>query len=533
MSSPRRALRASVTREAYARAALVALGSRRSTLIAATIASGVTSLPTTALAVALPTLHSELHANVSELQWTLTAYSLAYAALLITGGRLGDMLGHRLLLISGAVLFGLASISAALAATPVWLIGSLAAVGVGGAMVVPASLAVVTTAFVGHARETGIGLWGAASGLISGLGPPIGGLLTDYISWRAIFAVQALAAVAIIVVGRWMAESRDDADNRVDVLGFVSLAGGICLLALPLIEASEWGWTAIPVVMAFAASGLLIATFVVVERRANNPIFELGLFRQRNFAAGAMLKFSMNFVLTALFFLLAIYTQEVLHYSPTDSGLVLLPVSLTFLLGLPLGERLLDRMGPRTPMLMGLGLMTLGVYFLSDLETTRDLSLWAPLLVLGFGLGIILTPVNAAALNAVPTAKHGEAAGILSTMIAIGSVFGVAVSGAFFKELEDSKLEGVLGGAGFPVHVDQGKLRDLLARTSAAEHYLHHFRPDVQDRLSAAVNQSFRYGIENAVRLSAGLLVLTLILTAVLVRGAPERVPEATASVPG
>jgi EmrB/QacA subfamily drug resistance transporter len=510
---------------------LVALGSRRSTLVAGTLASGITSLPTTALAVALPTLHKELHANVSELQWTLTAYSLAYAALLITAGRLGDMLGHRKLLLTGAALFGAASLSGAVADSPVWLITSLAAVGVGGAMVVPASLAVVTTAFAGHARETGIGLWGAASGLISGLGPPIGGLLTDFISWRAIFAVQAIAAVGIILLGRWIAESRDESsDDRVDVRGFVCLAGGICLLALPLIEASQWGWTAPPIIFAFVAAALLIGAFVVVERRANNPIFELGLFRHRNFAAGAMVKFSMNFVMTAVFFLLAIYTQEVLHYSPTDSGLVLLPVSLTFLLGLPLGERLLDRTGPRAPMLIGLGLMAVGVYFLSDLETATDLSLWAPLLVLGFGLGIILTPVNAAALNAVPTVKHGEAAGILSTMIAIGSVFGVAISGAVFKELEDSKLEHVLGRSGYPPHLDQHRLHDLLAHSPPSERYLHQFT-DVQHRLVQAVDESFRYGIESAIRLSAGLLVLTLILTAVMVRGAPRLVPAATASV--
>jgi EmrB/QacA subfamily drug resistance transporter len=527
--------RASVTREAYARADVGGSPSRRATLVAATIASGITSLPTTALAVALPTLHAELQANVSELQWTLTAYSLAYAALLITAGRLGDMLGHRLMLLLGAALFGVASVAAAFADSPIWLISALAAIGVGGAMLVPASLAVVTSALAGHARETGIGVWGAASGFISGLGPPIGGVLTDHVSWRAIFAIQAAAALAILVISRLgIAESKDEEpDEHVDIRGFLCLAGGISLLALPLIEASEWGWTAVPILAAFAASAVLITAFFVVERRVRSPIFEFGLFRYRNFAAGAMLKFSMNFVLTGMFFLLALYTQEVLHYSPTDSGLALLPVSVTFLLGLPLGERLLDRSGPRLPMLIGLGLMAVGVYFLSDLETATDLYLWPPLLVLGLGLGVILTPVNAAALDPVPTAKHGEAAGILSTMIAIGSVFGVAVSGAFFKELEDTKLESLAGGSGFPRGIDGSTLRGLLVHSRPAEDYVHTFRPAVQHRLSAAVHTAFGYGIEGAIRLSAGLLVLTLILTALMVRGAPERVPEATASVPG
>jgi EmrB/QacA subfamily drug resistance transporter len=509
---------------------MAASTSQRSTLVAAAVASGITSLPTTALGVALPTLHSEFQANVNELQWTLTAYSLAYAALLITAGRFGDMLGHRRLLLWGAAVFGVGSIAGAAAQSPLWLICSLAAIGVGGAMLVPASLAVVTTAFAGHARERGIGVWGAASGLISGLGPPIGGVLTEHVSWRAIFGAQALAAIVILVITRLeVAESRSKGpDDELDIRGFVCLAGGIGLLALPLIEASGWGWTGLPTLISFATAGLLLAGFFAVERRARNPVFELGLFRHRNFTAGVLLKLAMNFVLAGLFFLLPIYMQEVLHYSPMESGLLLLPLSVTFLLGLPVGGRLLDRIGPRPPMLIGLALMAFGVYFLSDLRTASDWALWPPLLVLGFGLGLILTPVNAAALEAVPTARHGEAAGILSTTIAMGSVFGVALTGAVFKEFQDGRLEKVLRPDGF-TEMEERRLEGVLAHSPPADHYLHSLNVNYQDTVLDGLHASFRYGVETAVRLSAGLLVLVFVLTAVIVRKVRGRVPDATA----
>lgn len=494
--------------------------STRATLVAATLASGITSLPTTALGVALPALHAEFQATLSELQWTLTAYSLAYAALLIVSGRLADMFGRRRFFVAGATLFGVASVAAATADSPLWLICSLAAIGVGGAMLVPASLALVTQAFVGSGRTRGIAIWGGASGLISGLGPPIGGALTDELSWRWIFWAAAAVAAAILLFATRVRESRDEAAGRtIDVGGVASLAGGITLLSLPLIQASGWGWASPLTLASFAAAGAALVAFLAIEHRSPSPIFELGLFRQRDFLAGGLLKFSMNFILASLFFLLPIYMQEVVGYSPVKSGVLLLPLTATFVAGLPLGGRMLDAFGARAPMLTGLGLMAAGVYFLSDLSTTSStFQSWGPLLVLGLGLGVVLTPVNSASLNAVPAEKHGEATGILTTLIGLGSVMGVAVCGAVFKELQDGKLERALAGTHFTEH-DERLLEGVLAHSQTAEQHLRGFGP-LQGTVLHAWREAFRYGTETTVRLSAGMLLLVIVVIALIVRSA-------------
>src|SRR6266540_988480 len=223
---------------------------KRSTLLAATLASGITSLPTTALGVAIPTLHDQLNASLSELQWMLTGYSLTYAAFLITAGRLSDIFGHRRIFLIGAVVFGVGSVLAALSFRPVFLILSLAVIGAGGAMLVPASLSIVTNAFGERSRTTAIAIWGGASGLISGLGPPIGGLLTNEVSWRGIFWVDVVIAAIIVAVAlRGVAESRDEqADRRIDYSGVLLLAGAVIAISLVLIEGASWssGWASIP-----------------------------------------------------------------------------------------------------------------------------------------------------------------------------------------------------------------------------------------------------------------------------------------------
>lgn len=309
--------------------------------------------------------------------------------------------------------------------------------------------------------------------------------------------------------------------RTIDVSGAVCLAGGISLLSLGLIEASGWGWDAGFTLAAFGVAGFLLIWFVLVERRARSPICDLALFRYRNFLGGAVLKFTMNFVLGSLFFLIPIYTQEILGYSPIESGVLLLPLSVTFLVGLPLGGRLLRRLGPAPPILGALVFMTIGVLALSNLETTTSYwRLWPPLLVLGFGLGLILTPVNASSLGAVPAKQHGEATGVLSTLIAIGTVMGVALGGAVFKELEDGKLEHTLSRSSFTEH-DERLLEGVLAHSPPAEQHLHTFDRDMQQAILHALREAFTYGIENAVRLSGAVLVVSIVLTALFVRRRP------------
>ena len=496
---------------------------KRSTLLAAAVASGITSLPTTALGVTLPTIQDEFNATLSQLQWTLTAYSLAYASLLVAAGRLGDIFGHRRLFLSGLTVFGLGAVSAALATDSLWLILSLAVVGAGGAMIVPASLSMLTHAFEGHSRVKAIAVWGGASGLVSGLGPVIGGILTGSVGWPSIFWLTAGIALLVFVVAyRGVVESRDPtASHRVDYAGVVCLAGGITMLSFALIQGAPNGWTSTPTVVAFGASIAFFTALYVVERHSANPILELSLMRHRNFVAGMAVKFVVNFVLASLLFLLPLYLREILGYSAVEAGVLLLPLSGTFLVSLPLGARMMERYGPRRPMVIGLVLATFSLAFISNItiETTYA-ELWPPMLSLGFAVGLVMTPMNVVSINAVPVRQHGEATGILTTVIGIGSVMGVALTTAVFRTLEDNHLDRVLKHAGhyIPDSVER-KLEGILSHAADAEAELDKFPPLVQRDIVGAVRLAFVYAISNALWIAVGMAALGVVVTLVALRG--------------
>ena len=487
-----------------------------------TIASGVTSLPTTTLGVALPTIHDDLEASLSQLQWTLTAYSLAYASLLIVAGRLGDIFGHRRFFIGGTIVFGLGAVSAALAPQPVWLIVSLAVIGAGAAAIVPASLSILTNEFEGRGRVRAVAVWGAASGLVSGLGPPIGGILTSKAGWPAIFWATALCAVAVLAVAfHRVAESWNrSAPRTIDYGGVLCLAGAITMLSLGLIEGPTWGWTSIPTLVAFGASVALLVTLVIVERRSSSPIIELSILRHRNFVGGMTVKFVVNFVLASMLFLLPLYLQEILDYSALESGILLLPLSGTFLVSLPLGGRMYSRYGPRVPIVIGLVLAAVSLAFIANLSIeTTYVDLWPPMLALGFGVGLVLTPMNLAAVNAVPVEQHGEATGIMTTVIGLGGVVGVALTAGVFRTLEDERLDHILARTGPRIsNAAQRLLEGILVQADDALEELAKFKPEEQRNIVGAVRYAFVYGISNGLTIGVIVAGLGTVLTVVLLR---------------
>jgi EmrB/QacA subfamily drug resistance transporter len=494
----------------------------RATLLSVTVASGITSLPTTALGVALPTIHDDLEASLSQLQWTLTAYSLAYASLLIVAGRLGDIFGHRRFFIGGTTVFGLGAVSAALAPHPVWLIVSLAVIGAGAAAMVPASLSILTNAFEGRSRVRTVGIWGAASGLVSGLGPPIGGVLTSEAGWPAIFWATALCAAIVLAIGFYgIAESWNRSSSRtIDYTGVLCLAGSITMLSLGLIEGPTWGWRSLPTLVAFGGSAALLVVLGLVERRSSNPIIELSVLRHRNFIGGMTVKFVVNFVLASMLFLLPLYLQEILNYTPLASGLLLLPLSGTFLVSLPLGARLTERYGPRLPIVIGLILATVSLAFIADLSIeTTYMNLWPPMLALGFGVGLVITPMNLAAVNAVPVEQHGEATGIMTTVVGLGAVVGVALTAGVFRTLEDEKLDHILKRTG--PHISNSLervLEGILVQADDALEELAKFTPHEQRDIVGAVRYAFVYGISNGLSLGVGVAAVGVVLAWVLLR---------------
>ena len=327
-----------------------ASGSRR-LLLAMALASGITSVPNAAIVLALPTIHRQFDASLTELEWTVTGYLLAYSALLIAAGRLADVFGRVRLLQWGTVLYALASIPAALAGSATVLIVGLVAVGIGAAVLTPASLAIVTDRFRGERRGTAVGAWGAATALFSGIGPAIGGVFTQEISWRWILWLNVIVGVLILIGVRGTTESYDpEASRRIDWTGLAMSAAGLGAITLALNEAPTPWAVGSPVFLIVLIGGvLLLAAFVLVERRVRDSLIDLAMFRRRNVTGASIIVFVLDFAFGAVLFFVPLFLQEQLGDDALKAGLLLLPASVTMMLAMPIGGRLFEKVGTDPP----------------------------------------------------------------------------------------------------------------------------------------------------------------------------------------
>jgi EmrB/QacA subfamily drug resistance transporter len=384
---------------------------RTATLVAMVSAAGIVQLPTAAIVVAIPTIHAELDASLAELTWTVTAFYIPFAAFLIAAGRIADIFGRKRMLFTGAGLFAGGSALAAAAPDAQVLIAGVALSGIGGALLMPASMSLLTNVFTGARRGFAIGMWGAATELVSGIGVLIGGVLTGELSWRWIFAVNIAFAVLIVLLAwRGTPESRDPtAPRRVDIPGVVLTASGLTAITLALIQGATWGWGSPAVVLLLAGGLAAFALFGVVERRTDNPLIDFDFFKRRNFTGATTTIFVIDFSFGALLFFLPAYFQDVLDYTPTETGVLLLPLTGLMVVASPLGGRVAARTGPRPPIVIGLTLMFAAILWISTLDlSTTYADLWAPTAIMGFGIGLALTPMNLAAMNASELPSPGR-----------------------------------------------------------------------------------------------------------------------------
>lgn len=497
-------------------------GGKWSTLTAMTLSTALTSVPTAAIVLALPTLHKQFDASFDDLEWTVNAFSLSYAVLLIAAGRLSDLFGRRLFFIVGSILYGGACVAAATAQGTVWLICAVAAIGAGAAILTPASLGIITSVFSTKERGTAIGIWGAAGALASGVGPALGGVLTDQLSWRWIFWVQVPVAVVMIAITLLSSpESFDpDAERRIDWGGVLCVAAGMGALTLALVEGPNWEWTSTRVVGLSVGAIVSFAGLALLERRVRNPLVKFGFFRHRNYAGANIVLFALNFALVTLLFFLPMYMQDYLDFSPLKSGVLLLPASGLMVLGLPLGGPISDRVGPLLPIAVGLTLTAAGLILLSRISTTSGYGdLWPGMSVAGFGLGLSLTPINTGAINAIRKAESGAASGILIAVSGIAMVLGVAISGAVFSEGQEHKVAQQIADTGIQMSAATEKnLMGLLAGAPSAKHALATYSPVDQARITQAVHEGFVFGISRALVLCAIISVIGVVLAAALMR---------------
>ena len=407
-------------------------------------------LDNTVVNVALPSIQRDLDASISGLEWTINGYTLSFAVLLATGGRLGDIFGRRRMFIVGVVVFALSSATAGLAANSTDLVLSRVVQGVGAALMMPATLSIVTHAFPPEERGKAMGTWAGVSALALAVGPVLGGLLTEHVSWRAIFYLNIPVAVGAVLAALFaVRESRDVTVGReVDFAGVTVLTASLTALVLALVEGNAWGWGSTEIVALLAGAAVGLAAFVAIELRVRVPMVEFRFFADRNFLGAVIVALIISFAMLGVFFFLALYMQNILHYSPLEAGVRFLPLTLMIVLLAPIAGRMSDRYGPRWLIAAGLLIVAASLYSFTGIAVDSSYADLLPgFMLLGAGIALTMSPMTTAAMNAIAVEKAGIASGVLSMFRMIGGSLGVAVTGAIFQ--------GAVGSANFETATPQ------------------------------------------------------------------------------
>jgi EmrB/QacA subfamily drug resistance transporter len=417
--------------------------SRWWTLAAMCFALFMLMLDNTVVNVALPSIQRDLHASLASLEWTVNAYTLTLAVMLVTGGRLGDIFGRRRMFLFGVVVFGLSSLAVGFSPDDTVLVAARAVQGVGAAFMMPATLSIITQAFPAEQRGTAIGTWAGVSALALAIGPVVGGFLTEDVSWRAIFFINppiALVAVAMTLFAT--RESRDETVGRtIDFAGIATITIGLTALVLALVQGNTWHWGSAAVISLLAVSAIALPAFVMIERRVPAPMVDFTIFRTRTSLGANVVAFLVSFAMFAQFFFLTLYMQNVLHYSPLQTGVRFLPATVVIIVVAPIAGRLADRVGSRPLMTLGLVIVAVALLIQSRLTVHSGYGLLLPGFVLmGLGMGLVMSPMSTAAMNAVDRTKAGAASGVLSMTRMVGSTFGVAVMGALVATIGGAKI---------------------------------------------------------------------------------------------
>jgi EmrB/QacA subfamily drug resistance transporter len=466
-------------------------------------------LDNTVVNVALPSIQRGLHASTASLEWTVNAYTLSFAVLLVTGGRLGDLFGRRRVFLAGVIIFAASSGAIGFSPSDTWLVAWRAVQGAGAALMMPATLSIITNAFPPHERGKAIGTWAGVSAMALAIGPVFGGFLVQSVSWQSIFFLNLpVAAGAVLVTLFAVRESRDETVERtIDVPGVLTLTAGLAALVLALVEGNSWHWGSGRELALYAIAMLGLASFAVVERRRRVPMVDFSFFRARTFLGANIVAFIVSFAMLAMFFFLALYMQNIRHYSPLQAGVRFLPSTIMIVLIAPIAGRLADRVGPRPLMTFGLLSVSGALLWQSQLTVSSGYGTLLPGFVLmGIGMAFVMSPMSMAAMNSVAQTKAGVASGILSMSRMVGGTFGVAVLGAMVSTLGRSRIDQLLPG------VPAGE-RARLAGSLGSGGVLHGVSAQAVD----ASQQAFVYALQNGLRLGSAVALVGALLAWTLV----------------
>ena len=409
----------------------------------------VIGLDNTILNVALPSLRTDLNATSSQLQWIADSYMLVFAGILLTAGSLGDRFGRRRALVLGLVIFGAGSLASAFAGSATELIATRGLMGLGAAFIMPSTLSILTNVFPAGERAKAIGIWAAVSALGIAIGPVTGGWLLAHFWWGSVFLVNVPFVVATLVAARRLVpESRDPESPRLDGVGAGLSLVGLITLVWAVIEAPNRGWTSSHVLVAFAASAVLLTAFAVWELRTRYPMLDVRMFRNRRFSAASASVGLVFFALMGTIFFLTQYIQSVLGYTPLQAGVRIIPVAGGMILGAGLSTKLTRRFGTKVMVAAGLGTVSAALFLLAHAQVDSGYGLVAAVLaIMGLGMGFAMAPATDSVMGSLPLEKASVGSAMNDTTRMVGGALGVAVLGSLLSSGYRSHLPASAGDA--------------------------------------------------------------------------------------
>jgi EmrB/QacA subfamily drug resistance transporter len=420
-------------------------------LVIACLAQFMVVLDATVVNVALPSIQHGLHFTASSLQWVVNGYTLIFGGFLLLGGRAADLLGRQKLFMAGIALFSAASLFNGLAQSPTMLIIGRGLQGLGGALVSPAALSIITTTFTDQEERTrALGVWSgiAASGAAFGL--LLGGVLTQLVSWQWIFIVNVPVGVAALALAaRFVPESRAELEHRTfDLAGATTVTAGLIAVVYAIVKAQAWGWGSTRTIAVLAAGVALLAAFVAIELRSKAPLVRLSVFRIRTLATADAVMLMVASAMFSMFFFASLYVQEILGYSPLKAGLAFLPVSGGIMVGAVVAQQLIKRLGVRAVAIAGVLIAAGGMFVLTGLPVHGSYvsDLLSGLVPMSIGMGLVFVPITLLGTGGVPDQDAGLASGLFNTAQQVGGSFGLAVLATIAAD-HTSSLHGVARAA--------------------------------------------------------------------------------------
>jgi EmrB/QacA subfamily drug resistance transporter len=471
---------------------------------------------TTIVSVALPAISQDLDASFSELQWVIDAYALVLAALLLTSGSLSDVLGRRHVFALGLVLFTVFSAVCGLAWSPVVLDVARGAQAIGAAMMFATSLALLAQEFPPAERGTAFGAWGATTALAVAIGPLVGGALTEWLGWEAIFYVNVPLGLLALYLTLTKLANLPGPQSSIDLLGLTTFSAGIFALVLAVIRGNDAGWSSPLILGLLTGAAVSLIAFVAIETRRSEPMLDLSLFRKPTFGGASVVGFMMSASVLSLIIYIVLWLQSILAYSPLDAGLRMLALTALAVVVSPLVGRVGGRLPPQ--LLLGAGMATLGaaILLMTGIDGESSWTALLPgLLLAGAGMGLTTSPLASTAVGVVPPWQAGMASGINSTFRQLGLAIGVVVLGAFFQHQVSTHLESAL--AGTPLAGASAEYAEAVAAGSTPQ-LVAYAPPTVRQTLRDAAAESFATGLKDIFVIAAILAFVGALAGLLLVR---------------